>query len=53
MRLPALSPRALRLARRRGGIDLEALTGDAVSVVRDALHPSHATVWLRPSEGER
>lgn len=53
MRLPALSPRALRLARMRGGIDLEALTGDAVSVVRDALHPSHATVWLRPSEGER
>jgi hypothetical protein len=37
----------------RGEIDLETLTGDAVSVVRDALHPSHATVWLRPSEGER
>lgn len=40
-------------ARMRGEIDLETLTGDVVSVVRDALHPSHATVWLRPSEGGR
>ena len=40
-------------ARMRGEIDLETLTGDVVSVVRDALHPAHATVWLRPSEGER
>src|SRR5262249_27575755 len=40
-------------ARMRGEIDLETLTGDVVSVVRDALHPSHATVWLRPSEGEQ
>jgi hypothetical protein len=40
-------------ARMRGEIDLETLTGDVVAVVRDALHPSHATVWLRPPEGER
>jgi hypothetical protein len=40
-------------ARMRGEIDLETLTGDVVSVVRDALHPSHTTVWLRPSDGER
>ncbi len=40
-------------ARMRGEIDLETLTGDVVSVVRDALHPAHATVWLRPPEGER
>ena len=40
-------------ARMRGEIDLETLTGDVVSVVRDALHPTQATVWLRPSEGER
>jgi len=40
-------------ARMREEIDLETLTGDVVSVVRDALHPSHATVWLRPSEEER
>ncbi len=39
--------------RMRGEIDLETLTGDVMSVVRDALHPAHATVWLRPSEGER
>ena len=40
-------------ARMRGEIDLETLTGDVVAVVRDALHPSHATVWLRPSEEDR
>jgi hypothetical protein len=40
-------------ARMRGEIDLETLTGDVVSVVREALHPSHATVWLRPPEGQR
>jgi hypothetical protein len=40
-------------SRMRDEIDLETLTGDVVSVVRDALHPSHATVWLRPSEEER
>jgi hypothetical protein len=40
-------------ARMRGEIDLEALTGDVVGVVRDALHPAHAAVWLRPPEGER
>ncbi len=40
-------------ARMRGEIDLETLTGDVVSVVRDALHPTQATVWLRPSEDER
>ena len=40
-------------ARMRGEIDLETLTGDVVSVVREALHPSHATVWLRPSEEDR
>jgi hypothetical protein len=37
----------------RGEIDLETLTGDVVTVVREALHPAHATVWLRPPEGER
>jgi hypothetical protein len=40
-------------ARMRGEIDLETLTADVVSVVRDALHPAHATVWLRPSNGQR
>ena len=40
-------------ARMRDEIDLETLTADVVSVVRDALHPAHATVWLRPSEGQR
>ena len=40
-------------ARMRGEIDLETLTGDVVTVVRDALHPAHATVWLRPPEGQR
>jgi hypothetical protein len=40
-------------ARMRGEIDLETLTGDVVAVVRDALHPTHATVWLRPSEDGR
>jgi hypothetical protein len=39
--------------RMRGEIDLETLTTDVVSVVREALHPAHATVWLRPSEDER
>jgi hypothetical protein len=40
-------------ARMRGEIDLETLTGEVVSVVCDALHPSQATVWLRPSEDGR
>ena len=72
MRLPALSPRALRLAAwcsdyaillhhpLPGAAALGAIGGASwvipiglTGIVREALHPSHATVWLRASEDER
>ena len=40
-------------ARMRGEIDLEALTGDVITLVGDALHPAHVALWLRPTGGER
>jgi len=39
--------------RLREQIDLEALSDEVLGVVRSSLHPSHATLWLRPTgEGE-
>jgi hypothetical protein len=40
-------------AHMRGEIDLEALRGDVLAVVSDALHPAHAALWLAPTEAER
>lgn len=40
-------------ARMRGEIDLEALSGDVLAVVGDALHPAHAALWLAPTEADR
>jgi hypothetical protein len=40
-------------ARMRDEIDLEALSGDVLAVVSEALHPTHAALWLRPNEAER
>jgi hypothetical protein len=40
-------------ARLRGEIDLDALSGDVIALVGDALHPAHVALWLRPTGGER
>jgi hypothetical protein len=40
-------------ARLREEIDLEALRGDVIVLVGEALHPAHAALWLRPSEEQR
>jgi hypothetical protein len=40
-------------ARLREEIDLEALSGDVIALVGDALHPAHVALWLRPTGGER
>lgn len=37
-----------RFAQRlRDDVDLDSLTNDLVGVVRDTMHPAHASVWLR------
>ncbi len=40
-------------ARLRGEIDLDALSGDVIALVGDALHPAHVALWLRPTGDER
>ena len=40
-------------ARMREEIDLEALRGDVIALVGDALHPAHVALWLRPTGDER
>jgi len=32
----------------RRQVDLESLRGEVLAAVHDALHPAHATLWLRP-----
>ena len=40
-------------ARMRDLVDLEALNDEVLEVVTGALHPSHATLWLRSTRTER
>ena len=40
-------------ARLREEIDLDALRGDVIAIVGDALHPAHVALWLRPTGDER
>jgi hypothetical protein len=37
-------------ARLREETDLDSLTGDLVSVVRETVQPEHASLWMRPAE---
>lgn len=39
-------------ARMRDLVDLEALNDEVLEVVRGALHPSHATLWLRSTPND-
>jgi hypothetical protein len=38
-------------ARLRHETDLDALSGELVSVVHDTMHPHHASLWLKPPDG--
>jgi hypothetical protein len=40
-------------ARLREEVDLDSLTGDLVEVVRDTMHPTRASLWLRTPEARR
>lgn len=40
-------------ARLRNETDLKELSSDLVSVVNETLQPEHASLWLRPRDGER
>jgi hypothetical protein len=38
-------------SRLRDETDLETISGDLVGVVHETMQPSHASVWLRPTQG--
>jgi hypothetical protein len=38
-------------ARLRDQVDIETVRGDVLAVVRGTVQPTHAAVWIRPSEG--
>jgi hypothetical protein len=40
-------------ARLRGTSDLDGLNGELLAVVRETVHPAHASLWLRTAPGRR